>query len=94
VSVGFYDALGGRDDEHLVARATQCGRARVRQHPHVGVLARSGQRRSHLDSAGALRLQRARRALTRRGYIACVYLGLSVVLITIGVVVVGAFVGR
>jgi hypothetical protein len=40
---------------------------------------------------GTLRLQRARRALTRRGYIAGVYLGLSVVLITIAVVV-GAFV--
>jgi Protein of unknown function with HXXEE motif len=43
---------------------------------------------------GALRLQRARRASTRRGHIAGVYLGLSVVLITIAVVVVGAFVGR
>jgi hypothetical protein len=36
---------------------------------------------------GALRLQGAWRASTRRGYIAGVYLGLSVVLITIGVVV-------
>jgi hypothetical protein len=35
-------------------RAGQCRRARVRQHPHVDVLARSGQRRSHLDSAGGL----------------------------------------
>jgi Protein of unknown function with HXXEE motif len=39
---------------------------------------------------GAVRLRSARRASTRRGYIAGVYLGLSVVLITMAVVAVGA----
>ena len=39
---------------------------------------------------GAMRLRSARRASTRRGYIAGVYLGLSVVLITMAVVAVGA----
>jgi hypothetical protein len=39
---------------------------------------------------GALRLRSAQRASTRRGYIAGVYLGLAVVLITMAVVAVGA----
>ena len=43
---------------------------------------------------GALRLRIARRAATRRGYIAGVYLGFAVVLITIALLVVAAFAGR